>query len=408
MTILRGDCLVHLPQLGDASIQLVYLDPPFFTQKEHTLRTRDNSNEYSFGDRWASLDDYLAFMREALTHCKRILKSSGSVFLHCDKSASHHLRVLLDEVFGSENFQSDIIWAYKRWSNSKKGLLNAHQTIYFYSKTADFKFNTIFTDYSPTTNIDQILQSRARNEFGKAVYQRDENGDTVMGPEKRGVPLSDVWNIPFLNPKAKERVGYPTQKPVLLLERIIAISTDKGDCVLDPFCGSGTTLVAAKLLGRDYIGIDISTDAIRLSESRLFEPIRTESDVLALGEDRYLEKSEYERSILKAISAVPVERNNGIDGFLKFHVNGRPVSIRIQKRDEDIESAKQRLIQASRSKNCSVMILVRTHRQSERLFAPEADDSNVVVVDAYDLMIDEWLENRGYSKPQLSTASHTG
>ncbi|MBI3177408.1 MAG: site-specific DNA-methyltransferase, partial [Chloroflexi bacterium] len=285
MTILRGDCLVHLPQLGDASIQLVYLDPPFFTQKEHTLRTRDNSNEYSFGDRWASLDDYISFMREALTHCKRILKSSGSVFLHCDKSASHHLRVLLDEVFGSENFQSDIIWAYKRWSNSKKGLLNAHQTIYFYSKTADLKFNTTLTDYSLTANIDQILQSTARNEFGKAVYQRDENGDTVMGPEKRGVPLSDVWNIPFLNPKAKERVGYPTQKPVLLLERIIAISTDKGDCVLDPFCGSGTTLVAAKLLGRDYIGIDISTDAIRLSENRLFEPIRTESDVLALGED---------------------------------------------------------------------------------------------------------------------------
>ncbi len=287
-------------------------------------------------------------------------------------------------------------------------MLNAHQTIYFYSKTADFKFNTIFTDYSPATNIDQILQSRARNEFGKAVYQRDENGDTVMGPEKRGVPLSDVWNIPFLNPKAKERVGYPTQKPVLLLERIIAISTDKGDCVLDPFCGSGTTLVAAKLLGRDYIGIDISTDAIRLSENRLFEPIRTESDVLALGEDSYLEKSEYERSILKAINAVPVERNNGIDGFLKFHVNDRPVSIRIQKRDEDIESAKLRLIQASRSKNCSVMILVRTHRQSERLFAPEADNSNVLVVDAYDLMIDEWLENRGYSKPQLSTASHAG
>ncbi len=408
MTIVHGDCLAHLPQIGNDSIQLVYLDPPFFTQKEHTLRTRDNSNEYSFEDHWASLNNYLSFMREVLTHCKRILKSSGNVFLHCDKSASHHLRLLLDGVFGSENFQSEIVWSYKRWSNSKKGLLNAHQTIYFYSKTADFKFNTIYTDYSPTTNIDQILQSRARNEFGKAIYRRDENGDTITGPEKRGVPLSDVWNIPFLNPKAKERVGYPTQKPVLLLERIIAIATDKGDCVLDPFCGSGTTLVAAKLLERDYVGIDISTDAIRLSERRLLEPAKTESSVLALGEDSYLEKSEYERSILKAINAVPVERNNGIDGFLKFYVNDCPVSIKIQKRDEDIESAKQKLIKASQSKNCSGMILVRTHRQSERLFAPEADDGDVIVIDAYDLMIDEWLEGRGYSKPQFNTASHVG
>jgi site-specific DNA-methyltransferase (adenine-specific) len=347
-------------------------------------------------------------MREVLAHCKRILKSNGSIFLHCDKSASHRLRVLLDEVFGSENFQSEIIWSYKRWSNSKKGLLNAHQTLYFYSKTADFKFNTIYTDYSPTTNIDQILQSRVRNEFGKAVYQRDENGDTVVGPEKRGVPLSDVWNIPFLNPKAKERVGYPTQKPILLLERIIAISTDTGDCVLDPFCGSGTTLVAAKLLGRDYFGIDISADAVQLSEKRILEPTKTESHVLALGEDSYLEKSEYERSILKALNAVPVERNSGIDGFLKFHINDHPVSIRIQKGDEDIESAKQKLIKASQSKNCTVMILVRTHRQIERLFAPEADNSDVILVDAYDLMVDEWLESRGYSKPQFSTANHAG
>ncbi len=254
MTVLFGDCLTHLPTMGNESIQLIYLDPPFFTQKDHALRPRDNSTEYSFEDRWISLTQYLSFLKEVLTHCRRILKNSGSIFLHCDKSASHYLRLLLDEIFGDENFQSEIIWAYKRWSNSKKGLLNAHQTIFFYSKTPEFKFNTIYTDYSPTTNIDQILQARVRNEFGKAVYQRDENGEAISGREKRGVPLSDVWNIPFLNPKAKERIGYPTQKPILLLERIIEISTAKGDCVLDPFCGSGTTLVTAKLLERNYIG----------------------------------------------------------------------------------------------------------------------------------------------------------
>jgi site-specific DNA-methyltransferase (adenine-specific) len=404
MTVLHGDCLALLPTIGDASIQLIYLDPPFYTQKEHTLRPRDNSTEYSFEDLWTSLDEYIQFMRKVLIQCKRVLKSNGSVFLHCDKSASHHLRLLLDNIFGGDNFQSEIIWSYRRWSNARKGLLNAHQTIYFYTKTADFKFNTIYTEYSPTTNIDQILQSRVRNQFGKAAYQRDENGEVVIGRAKRGVPFSDVWSIPFLNPKAKERVGYPTQKPILLLERIIEISTNEGDCVLDPFCGSGTTLVAAKLLGRDYIGIDISAEAVQLSEKRLLEPIKTKSYVLELGEDNYLEKSDYERAVLQALDAIPVERNSGIDGFLKFYINGRPVSVRIQKNDEDIESAKQKLIKASQSKNCDVMILIRTHQQIERLFASALDDGNVIVIDSYDLIIHTWLESQGYPKPQISVA----
>jgi site-specific DNA-methyltransferase (adenine-specific) len=185
MTVLHGDCLVHLPKIEGASVQLVYLDPPFYTQKTHSLRTRDNSTEYAFEDRWGSLDEYLSFIRQVLTQCKRVLKDSGALFLHCDKSASHHLRFLLDEVFGDVNFQSEIIWSYKRWSNSKKGLLNAHQTIYFYSKTGEFKFNTIYSDYSATTNVDQILQARARNEFGKSIYRRDHNGDIVASGEKK-------------------------------------------------------------------------------------------------------------------------------------------------------------------------------------------------------------------------------
>ena len=392
MTVLQGDCLTHLPAIEDAGIQLVYLDPPFFTQKDHSLRTRDNTTEYSFEDRWVSREDYLSFMREVLLHCRRILKDSGSIFLHCDKSASHYLRVLLDEVFGEENFQSEIIWAYKRWSNAKKGLLNAHQTIYFYSKTTSFKFNPIYTDYSPTTNIDQILQARVRNEFGKAVYERDENGSIILGREKKGVPLSDVWQIPFLNPKAKERVGYPTQKPILLLERLIEIATDESDLVLDPFCGSGTTLVAALLLRRAYLGIDISAEAVQLTKRRLQDPVKTESNVLTLGAEQYLEKSDYERTILKALDAVPVERNNGIDGFLKTYVQDRPVAVRIQKQHEDVETAKQKLIKASQSKNCSLMVLVRTHQQCNRLFTSEAEDDRVLVVDAYDFVIEQWLE----------------
>lgn len=395
MTVLCGDCRVILKTLNDTSVDLVYMDPPFFTQKTHSLVTRDNAVEYSFEDRWDSLDDYLSFMKEVLFQCRRVLKETGSIFLHCDKSASHYLRVLLDQIFGAEHFQSEIIWAYRRWSTSKKGLLNAHQTIYFYSRTDNFKFNTLYTDYSPTTNIDQILQARVRNEKGKATYRRDENGDVVLGKEKKGVPLSDVWYIPFLNPKAKERVGYPTQKPILLLEQIIEIATDVGDCVLDPFCGSGTTLVAAKLLGRTYIGIDISREAVRLTEERLRQPIKSESHLLAIGEEGFLEKSDYERRILKALDAVPVERNSGIDGFLREFINGHPVSIRIQKESEDIETARRKLIMASKSKKCSMMILVRTKAENNLRFFDYTND-NVLVIDAYDLIINSWLEKHNY------------
>ncbi len=395
MSVLCGDCRLILQSLNDASVDLVYMDPPFFTQKVHSLITRDNTDEYSFEDRWGSLEDYLSFMKEVLIQCKRVLKETGSIFLHCDKSASHHLRILLDQVFGGGNFQSEIIWAYRRWSSSRKGLLNAHQTIYFYSKTGNFKFNTLYTDYSPTTNIDQILQARARNEKGKAVYRRDQNGDVVIGKEKKGVPLSDVWNIPFLNPKAKERVGYPTQKPILLLERIIEISTDVDDCVLDPFCGSGTTLVAAKLLGRSFFGIDISPDAVKLSENRIRQPVKSESQLLSLGKDGFLEKSDYERKILKALEAVPVERNNGIDGFLREFINGQPVSVRIQKKDEDIETARRKLITASKTKKCALMILVRTQKEKSHTLFDWADE-NLLVIDSYDLIINSWIETANH------------
>jgi site-specific DNA-methyltransferase (adenine-specific) len=390
MTVLHGNSQEVIGTLSPESVDLVYLDPPFFTQKNHSLLTRDNLTEFSFADKWTSLQEYLAFMGDVLAQCRKVLKDTGSIFLHCDKSASHHLRILLDKIFGEGNFQSEIIWAYKRWSNSKKGLLNSHQTIYFYSKTDQFKFNAIYTGYSPTTNIDQILQARVRNSSGKVTYLRDDDGNVVLGEEKRGVPLSDVWNIPFLNPKARERTGYPTQKPILLLERIIEISTTPGDCVLDPFCGSGTTLVSAKLMDRQYIGIDISQDAVELSQKRLLELTKSESQLLALGEESYLDKSEYERAVLTAIDAIPVERNSGIDGFLKEYVDGGPVAVKIQKPGESLEISKRKLMNASRTKNCQWMILVKTQREPDNtLFL--WDDANLLVLDSYDLQITHWL-----------------
>lgn len=367
--ILLGDCKSELKKIDNESVDLIYLDPPFFTQKKQCLKTRDNSKEYAFDDTWESMADYKGYIQDRLIECKRVLKKTGSIFLHCDRSASHYLRIALDEVFGAENFQSEIVWSYKRWSNAKKGLLNSHQIIFFYSKTGDFKFNSIYEGYSATTNVDQIFQKRVRDENGKTKYKDNGNGDFELVAEKKGVPLSDVWEIPYLNPKAKERVGYPTQKPIILLERIIEIASDEGDIVLDPFCGSGTTLVAAKLLKRKCIGIDASQDAIELTKSRLENPIKSESQLLQNGKEAYLNQDEEVIEILEQINAVPVQRNKGIDGFLRLNGAMVPIPVKIQKESESIDEAIQYLIKACQTNNYPKKVLIKTHsHQNQMLF----------------------------------------
>jgi site-specific DNA-methyltransferase (adenine-specific) len=387
--IIHGHCVEQLKNIESNKIDLIYFDPPFFTQKKHSLSNKDNSKIYEFEDKYKSIDEYLSLIEDTLTQSLRILKNSGSVFLHCDKTSSHHIRIVLDKIFGKENFQSEIIWSYKRWSNAKKGLLNAHQVIFFYSKTADFKFNTLYTEYSPTTNLDQILQDRQRDENGKSIYKRDENGNIVLGKEKKGVPLSDVWEIPYLNPKAKERSGYPTQKPVLLLNQIINIATDEGDLVLDPFCGSGTTCVSAKSLKRNFLGIDISKDAVDLANTRLSEMIISGSNLLNKGISEYLEKSEKELAILQNINAFPVQRNTGIDGFLKEHCDGMPVPVKIQAENESIEDAIEKLERATSGKNYMLKIVVQTREDSmDRLFGFQTD---IVILKSLELQTKEFL-----------------
>src|SRR6218665_2306340 len=263
--IIHGNCVEKLKEMEESAIDLVYFDPPFFTQRKHTLSNRNNSKTYEFDDKYESIEDYLSLIESVLIESKRVLKNTGSVFLHCDKTASHNIRTVLDKVFGRESFQSEIIWSYKRWSNSKKGLLNSHQSIFFYSKTDDFKFKTLYTDYSATTNLNQILR----------------------------------------------------------------LASEGGDLVLDPFCGSGTTCVSARSLKRNFIGIDISKEAVELANSRLEEMIISKSNRLNKGALDYLEKTEKELAILQHMNAFPVQRNAGIDGFLKEHSNGSPVPLKI-------------------------------------------------------------------------------
>jgi len=400
-TLKLGDCLPLMRELESSSVDLVYLDPPFFTNKVHRLSTRDRSKTFSFDDLWCSHKDYADFILERIIESHRLLRDTGSIFLHCDRNASHILRALLDEVFGEENFQAEIIWAYRRWSNSAKGLMPSHQTIFFYSKTDAFVFNPIYVEYSETTNIDQILQQRCRDEHGKAVYARTAEGEIITCAPKKGVPLGDVWDIPFLNPKAKERTGYPTQKPLILLERIISLATNPDDIVLDPFCGSGTTLVAAQLLGRHSIGFDISEEAIGLTNERLSNPIKTESELLRKGRAAYLNADAEALSLLIGLELLPVHRNSGVDAILKEQFDGKPVPIRVQRYSESLAEAAYKLYHAAEKKGAKKAFLVRTQIDTD-LFSKSAIPALISVVDAPSLRISEVLSGEPMSSLSLS------
>lgn len=218
-----GDCLVVLATMPSASVDLVYMDPPFFTGE--TWRGKAGS----FQDRWASLDAYLEFIRGRVAALRQVLRPTGTLYLHCDDHAGSHLGVMLDGIFG-EGAVAGIKWKRSSGTNSRRGFTRTHDTIWMATNGPAWTWN--------------------------------DHGHT------------DLWlDIPPLNARAAERVGYPTQKPVALLERIIACSSNPGDVVLDPFMGSGTTLVAARNLGRHGIGIDSSRDALAVAAERLGVPL---------------------------------------------------------------------------------------------------------------------------------------
>ncbi|MGD1085263.1 MAG: site-specific DNA-methyltransferase [Verrucomicrobiota bacterium] len=395
--VCHGDCLDVVRDRAAESVDLVYVDPPFFTRKTHSLVTRDRATTFQFSDEWESLVEYIEFLRIRLKEFRRALKASGSLFFHCDSNASHHIRRLLDDLFDETMFRSEIIWHYRRWSNSQRNPMPSHQTIFFYTKTDDYQYHQLFDDYSPSTNVDQILQRRGRDKHGKAVYARDDSGNVIQDGHKKGVPIADVWDIPLLNPKAKERVGYPTQKPILLLERIIGLVTSPGDFVLDPFTGSGTTLVAAELLGRNSLGVDVAPEAVQLARQRLKQPFKTSSDLLRKGRETYVHSDEDALACLHGLPVVPVQRNRGIDAILKISPGENPVLIRVQRRGEVLADAAELLHSAGQSKQPATLILVVTDSQQPAgLFNMPPPDVLLVNSTASELI--ERLADRGVGK----------
>ncbi len=420
-TLYYGDNLDILARyIGDESVDLVYLDPPFNSAQTYNafFQEKDGSAAASqikaFEDTWHWNADsvaaynaiteqpgkvsevmqafrtflgsndmmaYLAMMAPRLVELRRVLKPTGSLYLHCDPTASHYLKLLLDAVFGGDNFRNEIIWVRTGAKGlASKRLPSNHDVILAYQKTdaatwndeaiyrqydeddldekTDEKYSQVDSDgrrYQLTSLLNPNTdRPNLKYEFlgitrvwrwTKARMQAAYAAGIVVQPspgavprfkryldEQKGKPLSDVWNdIPPINSQAKERLGYPTQKPVALLQRIVAMSSNPGDLVLDPFCGCGTTIDAAQMLKREWIGIDITSLSTALIKSRLRETYGGELIMKTVGEPTSAadaaklaadDKYQFQWWALGLVGARPIEQkkgaDHGIDGKILF------------------------------------------------------------------------------------------
>ncbi len=266
--IIHGDNLAALQQMNPASVELIYVDPPFNTGKRQT-RTRMKTIRDESGDRIGfggrryrteilashhhsgygdQFDDFLGFLRPRLIEAHRILSATGSLFFHIDYREVHYCKILLDEIFGRDSFQNEIIWAYDYGARSTKKWPAKHDNILWYTK--------IPTRYTFNLNASDRIPYMAPG---------------LVGAEKaaRGKTPTDVWWHTIVSPTGKEKTGYATQKPLGILERIVRVHSNPGDTVLDFFAGSGTTGEAAAKHGRAFIMIDESPAAIAVMEKRL-------------------------------------------------------------------------------------------------------------------------------------------
>ena len=333
-TLYHGDCMDILKGWDDGCVDLIYLDPPFNSDADYNIlygkdragEARDEPAQFTaFKDTWywnenaatrvaeisravghpaqkairglaemlpeTGMLAYLVYMADRLAEMRRVLKDNGSIYLHCNSTASHYLKTIMDCVFGGKNFRNEIMWHHPKIGVAKNKFTANTDTLFFYTKTDEYRFDVQYGDepnelynrwksklrgnalyFAEAKNIkDSPAQSKIRvreKELGRELRDSDIVVDFSL-PENHKV-MDNVWKISFLKGNSKESLGYPTQKPKKLLKRVIKASSNKGDIVLDPFCGCGTTLEAAYKLDRKLIGIDISPYAItRVCHDRL-------------------------------------------------------------------------------------------------------------------------------------------
>jgi len=376
----HGDCLfVLLHDIPAESVDLIYLDPPFFTGKiqKGAKKWQPGAMEISFEDRkeyWSNhfsamreeaplwLNDignkrpefaaYLYYMMKRLQACHRVLKKTGSIYLHCDWRASHYLKMIMDETFDAENFQNEIVWCYREAINSKKRWNRKHDIILFYSKSPKFIFNyKDVLDPHSEANISKYKhvdeQGRRYRLMGRGLKDSpiSSHRDIPSHWEKtypelvyrhylpEGKLPVDYWLIDVINQASKERVGYPTQKPEELLQRIIRASSNKWDIVLDPFCGCGTAIVVAHKLNRRWIGVDINGTAYEITKGREVQMPLGMRDEFAKANyiSRDLEEvgsmgaREFEKWVNEFYRATKPHPDRGVDGITK---DGIPIQVK--------------------------------------------------------------------------------
>jgi len=367
-TLYYGDNLPVLRRyIKDESVDLIYLDPPFNSKRDYNILfaeqggTRSEAQLKAFKDTWfwdqeaalgyeevvesggriaetmrgfrlllgeGNMLAYLSMMAPRLVELRRVLKPTGSLYLHCDPTASHYLKLLLDAVFGLGGFRNEIIWCYRKWAVASSQFARNHDVILFYSKATD-RSHFFAPQFAP---VSVGTMKRWKGQKQRAYFEGGTRKATSEVEEKAQTPMADWWEISIINPNSKERLGYPTQKPEALLERIIRASSSEGDLVLDPFCGCGTAIAVAQRLGRRWIGIDITHLAISLIKYRLQNAFGDAAVYTVVGEPTTLSEAQalaeenrfqFQYWALGLVGARPVEEkkgaDKGIDGRLYFH-----------------------------------------------------------------------------------------
>lgn len=273
-----GDCLQIMREIGEGSINLIYIDPPF----------GDNNLDKKFGIKWSAdneqlqwfdqyfgssvkninkkhqLAHYLHFMHERLVLMRDLLAENGSIYAHLDWKKGHYIKALMDEIFQEQHFRNEIVWYYtnKIPDIRKKLFTNSTDIILFYARSS----GNIFNPLSEPREV-PIRVSKMKKVDGKKIYEKDANGKGIYIERNERV-IDNVWKIPLLHAQP-EITGYPTQKPEALLERIIKASSNEGDLVADFFCGAGTTLAVALKLNRKWIGVDSNLEAVEIARKRI-------------------------------------------------------------------------------------------------------------------------------------------
>jgi len=335
-------------------INLIYIDPPFGTGGEFNLKIQIGENgtyldNLAYKDKWKEgVDSYLDFLYERLVLMKELLSNNGSIYVHLDWHLSHYIKLIMDEIFGSENFRNEIIWAYPAASaKTRRFFIRSYDTILFYSKSDDYIFNDnpkIYQEFS-----DRVKNALKKDDKGVFYYRGgSHNGKKLSRKvyiENEGIFPRDVWNdIPYIRANTAEYQGFSTQKPERLLRRIILASTDRGDLVADFFCGSGTTLTVAEKLGRKWIGCDSNMHSIHMIRKRVLN-VSKSNDIInwkkiynkdpssfnILGIDKRDEKNSIPKVFIsKDIRKKKISELKGSNDFnVKIHQNDKKIKIEL-------------------------------------------------------------------------------